>query len=172
MDIENEVYIWVESVEKNESGFLVQGIAFDGDFGFGKEGGRSFSGEVLIVSISTRKTAFVEISVAHVKGKGGVWQIVSDAVPAPPFLISSNHDLHGPNDMEINISPTASACEIFERDGAGRYPVVGSNIIGILDYMEGGSRLLFFSDRDDLKLSCPTEIFFSEWGISAGSIRP
>lgn len=170
MDIENEIYIWVESVEKYESGFLVQGIAFDGDFGFGKDGARSFSGEVLIVSSSTRKTAFVEMSVAHVKGKGGVWKIVSDTVPSPPFLISSNHDLHGPAAVEINISPAASACEVFKRDGGGRYPVVGSNVIGILDYMEGDSRLIFFSDRYDLKLSCPTEIFFSEWGISAGLI--
>jgi hypothetical protein len=172
MDIENEVYIWVEFAEKNESGFLIQGIAFDGDFGFGKEGCRSFSGEVSIISNSTHETTYVELSVAHLKGKGSAWQIISESVPSPPFIISTNVALHGPSSLKVKVALTDSANEIFEKDRFAAYPVVGNNIIGILEYMAGDSRLLFFSERSDMQLSYPTEIFFSEWSMPVGLIRP
>lgn len=75
MDINGQVYIWVTDVKLFEEGCILDGRAFDDEFGFGGEDIRRYSGNILIVSKNESINLSSEIGLIHfhIEGHYGRW---------------------------------------------------------------------------------------------------
>lgn len=171
MDINEHIYIWVTGTSKFESGTILDGLAFDGNFGFGSEDLREFHGQVALYASSGKVVLDTMLSTMHIARKGLVWILNSNTVPSTPFLLSSNLGLVGPVNKSINLNPTEDAMEIFSKDGSGQYPVVSEGLIGLLDHQESGDFLIAFASRKEDLNQSHWRLIFSEWESEVGEAR-
>lgn len=170
MDISKFVYIWVKTKEPSDNGMLLDGLAFDGEYGFGHEEVRNFKGKLAVLSRSCRSEIDVNLSTAHESGKGVLWYIDTDNLPSTPFLITSNLELQGLLTVSIALQPTRETIEIFNRDGATSYPVSSSKFIGVLQHENNSDTLIAFADTKYL-ITNEIELTFCEWDSLVGKLQ-
>jgi hypothetical protein len=169
MDISNHVYIWVTSVDTLGDGFVLNGLAFDGEFGFGEDEVREYLGTLVALSDAQRSVISAELSTIHIAGKGVLWSMDTDKLPNAPFLLTSNFDLTGPVIRDITLSPTAEVSEIFQRDREESYTVRSAHVVGILEHSDEHDVLIGFTTGNE-DLAGLDELEFSEWGIELGKV--
>jgi len=169
MDISNQVYIWVTNVDTSDEGAVLNGLSFDGEYGFGVEDMREYSGTLAMLSNKQHSIIRAELSTIHISGKGVLWNINVEQLPDVPFLLTSNIELTGPVIKNIGLSPTEEAFEIFQRDREGSYPVCSTRMVGILNHSNESDVLIGFTTGDD-NLNSLEELEFIEWGIEVGKV--
>ncbi|MCU7929100.1 MAG: hypothetical protein KZQ97_22075 [Candidatus Thiodiazotropha sp. (ex Dulcina madagascariensis)] len=169
MDISNHVYIWVTSVDTLGDGVVLNGLVFDGEFGFGDDEVREYSGTLAALSSAERSVISAELSTIHIAGKGVLWSISTDKLPNAPFLLTSNLDLTGPVIRNITLSPTAEVSEIFQRNREDSYPVCSTHVVGILEHSNERDVLIGFTTGNEDLIGLE-ELGFSEWGIELGKV--
>jgi hypothetical protein len=169
MDISKHVYIWVTSVDTLEDEFLLNGLVFDGGFGFGEDEEREYTGSLAVLSSEQRSEINGELSTIHIAGKGVIWSINTDKLPSVPFLLSSNLELTGPVVRNITLSPTAEVTEILHRDRKESYPVCSTQVLGILEHSyEHDVLIAFTTGKKDL--TGLDNLEFCEWGVRLGKM--
>ncbi len=169
MDISNHVYIWVTSVDTLDDSVILNGLAFDGELGFGEGEVREYSGTLAVLSSAKRSVISAELSTIHIAGKGVLWNINTDKLPNAPFLLTSDLDLAGPVIKDITLSPTAEVSEIFQRDREESYPVSSTHVVGILEHSDESDVLIGFTSGNE-DLIGREKLGFSEWGIELGKV--
>jgi len=172
MDTENRTFIWVSSHRPSTSGELIlDGIVFDGSFGFGSEDAKGFAGKVLLVSAADAVELSTNVSTIHIAREGVKWTLKATHLPDVPFLLTSDltmkHRYRGP----VRWEPSSEGREAIERarDGS-QFPVVSADFLGVLSFKTGNVWLDAFSNSRDALLTAPSEITFCEWDTAAGTI--
>lgn len=170
MDISQNIYIWVTDAEPFEDGkLLLDGISFDGYFGFGDENCRSYAGQLLMISDNESMTSDCGISTIHLSRNGYKWVLESNTTVTTPFLLTNNLTLKNSYYGSVSASLTDFSSKVFERDVTGAYPVIASNFIGILQNDNFSLSLIAFSAEDSI---IPYEkVFFSEWEKELGIVK-
>jgi len=168
MDI--NIFIWVTDVLENEGGSILDGIAFDGDLGFGNEDIRNFSGNLAAYSQNGRFVIESNLSVMHIANKGMVWSLSSKQLPRPPFLLSSKLNLIGPVEKTINAELTLDAEKALDDGGYGQYPIIAKDVIGLFKYQENNYSIIIFSDLERSLEQISWEPVFSEWDLKVGKL--
>ncbi|MFD0671908.1 hypothetical protein [Cohnella sp. GCM10027633] len=170
MDTKKHIYIWVTKAEPFEgANFLLDGIAFDGDFGFGDKNSRSYSGQIIMISFDESVISKGEISTIHISRKGFKWVLESNQTVATPFLLTNNLTLKKSYSGMVSARLTDFFKMVFERAGTGVYPVIASNFLGILHYDNASLYLRAYS-AEDLKIK-NEKLFFSEWDMEIGIVE-
>jgi hypothetical protein len=169
MDISNHVYIWVTNVDTLDDSVVLNGLAFDGELGFGEDEVREYSGALAVLSSTQRSVISAELSTIHIAGKGVLWSLNSGKLPNAPFLLTSNFDLTGPVIKDITLSPTVEVSEIFQRNREESYPVCSPHMVGILEHSDEHDVLIGFTSGNE-DLIGREELEFSEWGIELGKV--
>jgi len=169
MDINNHVYIWVTEIDSFNDGTVLNGMAFDGEYGFGKEDIRNFSGSLAALSEENKVVFEAELSTVHIAGKGTLWDVNVKNLPNVPFLLTNNIKLNGPVRQKITLSPTDEALAIFQRDNEGAYPVLSKNLVGMLEHTKEKDIIIGFTDENE-KFVGSERLEFSEWGFEVGNI--
>lgn len=171
MDIKGQVYIWVTDVKLFEEGYILDGRAFDDEFGFGGEDIRRYSGNVLIVSNNGSINLSSEIGLIHISRKGTLWTLDSKRLSATPFLLTSNTSIKHKYSGYVELQPSNNAKVIFDKFEKGIYPIVSNNFIGVITYENGAIWLDAFSDTNGEILAKEEVVSFSELGVEAGTIK-
>ncbi|VAW69005.1 hypothetical protein MNBD_GAMMA10-2373 [hydrothermal vent metagenome] len=169
MDINNHVYIWVTDINSTGDLTILNGLSYDGEYGFGQENVRSYTGSLVALSDKNKILLEAELSTIHIAGKGTLWNINVNNLPNVPFLLTNNTELNGPVRQKITISPTEETLAIFQRDSEESYPVISKKLVGILEHSNENDILIGFTVVDDQFVSSDG-LEFSEWGLEVGNI--
>ncbi len=182
MVIKNQIAIWITEIieEEERNQWLIKGLAFDGDYGFGDETIRSYQGETSIISLCRKDIVQTILFAVHsTRIPSPLWSLrinnSSISLPDPPFLITDilNFSVCINELQDILLSQEAEA--IFFRDGVGEiYPISTSSLFGILKYKETNTFwLTAFSENGILNydLLSKEKLMFSEWGITVGFLK-
>lgn len=168
MDTKEKVYIWVNSLSLSESGAILDGLAFDGDLGFGDDEVREFQGELALYSEAGKIVVDANLSTTHIAKKGTNWLLDLKELPDAPFLLSNNLSLVGPVKKSIHLKPTKEAEESFVKDGDSEYPIESEGMIGLLDHRSDGDSLILLAESEELLNKSSYNLVFSEWEQDAG----
>lgn len=180
MIINNRLAIWIIGNLGNDDfdRWLLKGIAFDGDYGFGNEDTRSYRGKSAIISLTKKKIVETVIHTAHsTRISAPLWSLeISNfpaEIPEPPFLLTDITDLNIVLDDLVELQLSEEAQKIFKRDKVGDiYPVSTSFWFGILKLKQMNNfGLTLFIPNDASHLLSKEEIIFSEWDIPVGYLR-
>ncbi|HOJ78492.1 MAG TPA: hypothetical protein PLZ08_10485 [Bacillota bacterium] len=171
MDINNNVYIWVTDVKPHDDVYILDGRAFDDEFGFGGQDLRKYSGDILLISCKELIKINGELGLIHISRRGRLWTLNNNKIPETPFLLTNNINInHKYSDM-VSMKPSDDALEVFNRDKKGIYPIISDNFIGVITYEDGSTWLDAFSDVGSEIMEKEEVITFSEWDTEAGTIK-
>ena len=172
MDIREDVYIWVNDISESKAGVILDGFAFDGDFGFGGDDVREFQGELALYSEEGKNVIDSNLSTIHVEKKGTVWLLTAKELPAVPFLLSSNLSLVGPVKKSIRLKPSKYAEESFAKDGDSQYPIESEGVIGLLNHCKASDYLIMLAEDESFLNKPSYKLLFCEWELDAGETEP
>lgn len=170
MDIHQYMYLWITESEPFENGgYLLDGLAFDGDFGFGSDGTRSYRGDLTLLTQSESMAIMGEVSTIHISRKGVKWVLETERILSPPFLLTNNLDINIQFYGKVKADLTDFSRMIFDRDRRGSYPIAGSNFLGIVSY-DNSSLLLQAYSENEISINSE-KVFFSEWDEEMGTVN-
>jgi hypothetical protein len=146
--INPELSIWVTDISPDPSSptsWMLDGIALDGESGFGRLEERVFRGQALFVFATIFETVSLVISEVHSTRHGFFWLVKNVAtLPDPPFLITNDLDTKIIFCGEVMIS---NDHEIFDSSNP-RFPaycVRANKWFGVIYFQEGKTLLAAFS---------------------------
>ncbi len=174
--INNKMNLWITESELTNTEpkiWLADGIEFDGWYGFGDETIRTFKGNALLINFEKKQHIDLDVSIAHIKGKGPIWAIEASELPQPPFLITEVKDLNIVLNGGIKINLNDQAKEILKNYNIGEeYPIMGNESwFGILEIeSQDHGKLIAFSSLKDCNIF-DHEVNFIDWEISVGKIE-
>ncbi len=158
VDINLGVAIWVEESRPDYVDYSrcwrLHGTTFDDWWGFGDEFTTDYSGEVALISRTSKSIRNLEIGRYHSNRKSWGWYIETEELPAPPFLITNKLDACIIFDGLIELELTQDGEEIFEDSYEGNsFPVMSrSGWFGILTDKVNAIHLLAFSEQENQEI--------------------
>lgn len=177
MVINNHLAIWItEKIHRQDNEWLLKGLAFDSNYGFGREDVTSFEGNTAIHYIRGKSSVHAQVFATHsTRIPGALWTIqVSEAsfeFPSPPFLVTDIVTIDCVFYDVVKMEFTKHASEVFDHYGSGTtYPIGTDAWFGLLEQKAGETFFLTaFSSQKDCMLKSE-EILFLEWDIPVGYI--
>lgn len=167
MDINKEMYIWVDTIfQKNKYGIVVDGNSFDEELGFGLEK-RMFEGEFIQISKSGRIMDNGRIEMIHYSHFGLKW-IINNASPFLdiPFLLTNNLSINHIYSGLAQFTPSREAEISFNKYQNNSFAIVSKQCIGNLCVNKKSFYFDIFSDKSNLKAMNFKEETFSFAGYS------
>lgn len=165
MDINKEMYIWVDAVfHKNEKESIVfDGNSFDDEMGFGM-GKRCYEGEFIQLSKDGSVKKIGEISMIHYSRFGLKWIVNTDNFMMKlPFLLTSNLAMNHVYSGEIHIILTDRAKKKLDQYSDTNISVISENCIANLSIHERSVFMDIFTDKINFKFAdLPKEHFCFE----------
>lgn len=173
MDINKEMYIWVETIfQKNKYGIVVDGNSFDDELGFGLDK-RRYEGKFIQVSKNGRIMDNGKIDMIHYSNLGLKW-VVNNTVPLldVPFLLTNNSTINHIYSGKAQFTPSCEAEESFIKYPNSSFAIVSKQCVGNLCVNEKSFYFDIFSDKNDLKaVDLKMETFsFAGYSNSIGKI--
>jgi hypothetical protein len=127
----------------------VVGHKFDGWRGFETQYDSSYIGKVIFISKSHKSIHDVEIHAKHVRNKGWLWSMKSDAlIPDTPFLISNRIKLDITFEGQVNLLPEDAMGKLKEINGNNfTSPVIiNAENFGLITIKNESVNLIVFSE--------------------------
>lgn len=147
----------------------VDGIAIDGEYGFGNNCVREFDGEVVLLSHEEKLVENLSIYNAHFSREGFKWLLKTNhSVPKTPFLISSDLAIKIIYDglVEINKDDELAVDEGYI------HPVGSQDWFGVMRTdTNRNSHLLAFSSKENVTLKEYDYLWSFEWDCPIGRIK-
>ncbi len=173
MATNGKMAIWVSAVAPVEVAgeYLVSGIGFDSDFGFGSEEARSFKGEALFLNKEARLFQSTEVMRAHTPGENLSYTVVANKLLNVPFLMASDIQLKVIFDGKITFDPTEDGLDVLQKHGTfPEFPVGGNEWIGVFRFEDKnrGRLIAFSSTLGELPLGT---VYFNDWGCPLGTVH-
>lgn len=118
MDINKGMYIWVDTISRNDwngSGTVVDGDSYDEELGFGTDK-RGYKGDFLQIFEKETVVNKGDIGMIHISRVGLKWIVNSEKeINKVPFLMTDNLNMKHLFSGSIMLDPSASAQKAFER---------------------------------------------------------
>ncbi|MCX7745983.1 MAG: hypothetical protein N2645_03685 [Clostridia bacterium] len=172
MDIKENVYIWATKCDCYENGFIISGVPFDNDYGFGFEDRRNYIGNILLINNKRSIKTTTELSILHIQGRGISWYLETECMLDSSFMLTNNILLKHIYSGLVNFKPSEYAKEVFNKYYDDIYPVISSDFIGILIYTGKEFLIEAFSDKQHCDiLNKGYSLIFSEFNEEAGIIK-
>lgn len=172
MDINKEMYIWVESIfQKNKYGIVVDGNSFDDELGFGLEK-RKYEGKFIQISKNGRIMDNGKIDMIHYSHFGLKW-IVNNTTPFldTPFLLTDNLSIDLVYSGAALLTPSCEAKKSFEKYPNNSFAIVSKQCVGNLRVEKESFYFDIFSDKSQKVMDIEKEIFsFAGYTSSIGRI--
>lgn len=172
MDINKEMYIWVESIfQENKYGIVVDGNSFDDELGFGLEK-RKYDGEFIQISKKGTIMDNGKIDMIHYSHFGLKW-VVNNNSPflEPPFLLTNNLSINLIYSGTALLTPSCEAKNSFEKYPNNSFAIVSKQCVGNLRVEKEYFYFDIFSDKCQEVMDIDKEIFsFAGYTNSIGKI--
>jgi len=168
--MDTNIFIWVTDIIEDENGSILDGIAFDGDLGFGNDDIRNYHGNLAMYSVDDKSVINSDLSIMHIARKGMVWLINSKKLPSPPFLLCNKLNLVGPFEKLVDAKLTSGAEQSLESGGYGEYPIYTEEVIGLLNYQDSYYSIIMFSESKESLTKLYFEPYLSEWDMKLGKL--
>jgi len=168
MNINDDIYIWVTEVLDDIFGLKIfDGCIFDGDYGFGVNDVREFTGTLHLLYGIEKVEIYGSVSLMHVSRRGVLWLFDGGELPIPPFLITTNKKINNIKQSSVSLILTQESQEIFARNVDGLYPVISENFMGILYNSNNENFLIWFDEGNGGDFNSK-RLIFSEWDVEVG----